>query len=537
MTFDDFIAKFEKRQKTAVGWLVRCPAHDDSSPSLQVRRAGDGKILLKCFANCPTESVVAALGLKMKDLFPEEPARPFAVPASNAHATTEKPVIEKIYSYQKHTGQEAYQVVRLKPKSFRQRHQVDGNWIWSMDGVERFIYHLPEVLKSPIVWIVEGEKDADNLAELGIVATCNVGGAGKWLDAYTETLCDKEVVICGDTDEPGQKHVDLVFESVCGKAKSVRIVKLPKTTKDISDFIASFKSENESKAAIEELFSNAHPFFKGVKLPIYTMGEIEPNYLRLIQSQAQNSFDLGKWLPTLGRYIRPLIPGELVFFIGDTGAGKTGILSAIAKSARPIPTLLFELELPPELLFERSVAAQYRLDCRDVESAYQRGEVIGEGLGVEFRNFFICTQSRLTLADFENYILRSELKMGCKPKLVLIDYLQLVGADGANRRERISDVAEGLKVLAKTTRTIIIAASQVRRPTEDSKEIALHSAKESGSIENSCGLLIGAWRDKDDSTLMHLKVLKSTKGGSGTRVKCNFDGAKMLITERTTEPV
>jgi hypothetical protein len=31
----------------------------------------------------------------------------------------------------------------------------------------------------PEVWIVEGEKDADRLAGLGLVATCNPGGATK----------------------------------------------------------------------------------------------------------------------------------------------------------------------------------------------------------------------------------------------------------------------------------------------------------------------------------------------------------------------
>ena len=49
-----------------------------------------------------------------------------------------------------------------------------------MQGVERVLYRLPEVLAAGEVWVVEGEKDADSLAALGIVATCNAGGAGKW---------------------------------------------------------------------------------------------------------------------------------------------------------------------------------------------------------------------------------------------------------------------------------------------------------------------------------------------------------------------
>ncbi|MGO3057716.1 CHC2 zinc finger domain-containing protein [Halomonas sp. AOP43-A1-21] len=52
-------------------WLACCPAHKDRSPSLAVRETSDGTILMKCFAGCPTGDVLAAIGLELKDLFPE----------------------------------------------------------------------------------------------------------------------------------------------------------------------------------------------------------------------------------------------------------------------------------------------------------------------------------------------------------------------------------------------------------------------------------------------------------------------------------
>jgi hypothetical protein len=52
-------------------WLARCPAHEDRSPSLSIRDMGDGRILLKCFAECDTEAVLQAMGLQFSDLFPE----------------------------------------------------------------------------------------------------------------------------------------------------------------------------------------------------------------------------------------------------------------------------------------------------------------------------------------------------------------------------------------------------------------------------------------------------------------------------------
>lgn len=96
--------------------------------------------------------------------------------------------IDTAYSYQDALGREVFQVVRMVPKTLRQRHMANGKWIWNMEGVERVLYRLPEVLKAQRVWIVEGEKDADNVARLGFCATCNVGGAGMWLDAYTDAL-------------------------------------------------------------------------------------------------------------------------------------------------------------------------------------------------------------------------------------------------------------------------------------------------------------------------------------------------------------
>lgn len=53
------------------GWLARCPSHDDREPSLKVAEADDAGVLLHCHGGCRTEDVVAAMGLSMKDLFPQ----------------------------------------------------------------------------------------------------------------------------------------------------------------------------------------------------------------------------------------------------------------------------------------------------------------------------------------------------------------------------------------------------------------------------------------------------------------------------------
>lgn len=60
-------------------WVGHCPAHEDRDPSLSIRLTPEGKVLLHCFAGCPVEAVLGALGLSWGDLFPDshEPGRVF----------------------------------------------------------------------------------------------------------------------------------------------------------------------------------------------------------------------------------------------------------------------------------------------------------------------------------------------------------------------------------------------------------------------------------------------------------------------------
>lgn len=63
-------------------WLARCPAHDDKHPSLSVGLAPSGAVLLKCWAGCEAVDVCAAIGLKLRDLFPHDERGPVYTPAN-----------------------------------------------------------------------------------------------------------------------------------------------------------------------------------------------------------------------------------------------------------------------------------------------------------------------------------------------------------------------------------------------------------------------------------------------------------------------
>ena len=69
------LSRLQKVKGRNGSWTACCPAHNDKGPSLAIREADDGRILLHCFAGCEVNNVVMALGMDMTDLFPPEEKR------------------------------------------------------------------------------------------------------------------------------------------------------------------------------------------------------------------------------------------------------------------------------------------------------------------------------------------------------------------------------------------------------------------------------------------------------------------------------
>ncbi|MFD0417287.1 DUF3987 domain-containing protein [Streptomyces sp. NPDC127108] len=213
------------------GTAWQCIAHEDKAPSLSVTNGNKG-VLINCHAGCATEDVVSALGLSMADLF-DEPLQ-----------QQERPQVAAEYLYPDEHGEVLYLVRRLEPgyngerKTFRQ-FRPDGTP--GVKGVRRVLYRLPDVIRQAqaggIVVVVEGEKDVDTLAQMDVIATCNVGGAGKWHDDYTAALRgSSEVVVVADRDEPGRKHAAAVEDSLKRAGIPVRVLESDRA-KDMTDHI------------------------------------------------------------------------------------------------------------------------------------------------------------------------------------------------------------------------------------------------------------------------------------------------------------
>lgn len=169
------------------------------------------------------------------------------------------PKIVATYDYRDASGTRLFQVIRREPKDFRQRRPDGaGQWVYNLQGVTRVLYRLPQLLRAgphTTIYVVEGEKDCDALAERGLVATTNPGGSGKWLAQYSEALRGRPVVILPDNDAAGQKHAEDVAQHLAGIASSVRIVRLPDLPEkgDASDWLAAGGTAEE----LEELATRA----------------------------------------------------------------------------------------------------------------------------------------------------------------------------------------------------------------------------------------------------------------------------------------
>ena len=179
---------------------------------------------------------------------------------------------------------------------------------------------------------------------------------------------------------------------------------------------------------------------------------------------------------------------ELITIAGRPGEGKTSLLTTIALNAakRRKKVLFFTAEMSSLLVTQRLLSQLSNI------SAYRlmRGKLQGdEGLllsdaaeTLSSLPMVICDLPAIRIGQ-----IRNEARKRKDIDLVILDYIQLAGADNRNDRRDldIGEVTRGLKALAKELDIPIIAAAQINRAVEtraDKKPI-LSDLRESGSIE------------------------------------------------------
>jgi len=198
----------------------RCPGHDGEGHSLGVSSGDDSRALVICRAHgCAVERILEPIGLRVRDLFPtaansplarpKRTPRTFPSPEAAFHAYhLGDPVA--VWTYLDGSGAETMCVARFDPKSFRPIHRVTEGWRLGDPPGPLPLYRLSTIKDAAQVWVLEGERCADQASELGFCATTSAHGAKSAAKTDWSSLAGKQVVICPDHDEPGESYARTV---------------------------------------------------------------------------------------------------------------------------------------------------------------------------------------------------------------------------------------------------------------------------------------------------------------------------------------
>lgn len=241
-----------------------------------------------------------------------------------------------VTAYQYHDERKAilYENIRYEPKDFRLRRPDDsGGYTWNLDGVRRVPYRLPEMLaaiaRGETIHVVEGEKDAATLANLGLCATTSAQGASwPWPAAWSRFFAAaKQVIVLCDCDKAGREAAQQRASIIAAVCDDVRMLDLDPARRDGYD-ISNWVADGHVLVELRAL-ADAAPRF-------------EPNEQRSSTTHRLDIVRLADVTPEQVDWLwRARIPrGKVTLLVGDPGAGKSFAALAIAASitnGTPLP--------------------------------------------------------------------------------------------------------------------------------------------------------------------------------------------------------
>jgi replicative DNA helicase len=189
---------------------------------------------------------------------------------------------------------------------------------------------------------------------------------------------------------------------------------------------------------------------------------------------------------------------DLIVVAARPAMGKSSLALSIARNAAVesrVPVAFFTLEMSPQQMMLRLVSAEAEVDAlslrtgRASDADWKRiGGAIERMQGVPL---FIEDAPGLGIMELRARarMLKREHGVG----LIIVDYLQLMHAPRAERREReISMISRSLKQLAKELHVPVIALSQLNRALESrvEKRPMLSDLRESGAIEEDSDMVL-----------------------------------------------
>ena len=435
IALDDIVAQLDGARRSGEGWCARCPAHDDSSPSLSIGEGDDGRILVKCHAGCDTDAIVSALGLTARDLFPSRNGNGASVEVAR-------------YVYRDPDGKKLYTKLRFAPKRFvREPKDVQS----SLYGLERLQY-----VDDALLFVSESEKDADAVMELDADFTAvSSGGATTWREEWSDAIASarpRGVVILEHHDDAGKKFSTRVAASLSKRGLSVRVLSFEgRNGYDVCNWL-------RDGGDIDQLLARAESVEEWSPTERVTDdGDL------LAQQYDPFEVNANEPSPWLWRGLLPRVGAAIV--AQDSGGGKTWMVieSGLAcATARPLfDAYPFCLEEPGDalILLEEDARANVRSRTRQLtRGRYSEGEIVQARTRLH-----VISHSGIQLDTEEG---RGRLRQAVekiRPRLVISDPLAEVHSRQENSAEEMLSWLKPLRTMARELGFLLLLTHHTRK--------------------------------------------------------------------------
>jgi len=311
MELQQILSKFSEMEKSGDKYKVKCPAHDDNNPSLSIWEDSDGYIGINCSAGCQQHSILSKLTLIKKDLVTKKAS--FDYSSNNKNKTTnDVSMLKKIdirnnsnssisdnistnkpkknvlgeFIYYDENGNYSYECIKLVNKNFMFGYiNENKNWINGIKDKDLVLYNLPNVINAiqnkQTIYIVEGEKDVDSLAKIGLVATTTPFGASRInnknkISEHIQKTFEGaiKVVFIPGYDKAGYKYALNFYHIIKNDIKQIEFgcfVDIKPEKYDVSDLIKDNNITNSIKL-INQLTYLEYDIFLECAISRYNLG-------------------------------------------------------------------------------------------------------------------------------------------------------------------------------------------------------------------------------------------------------------------------
>ena len=223
--------------------------------------------------------------------------------------------------------------------------------------------------------------------------------------------------------------------------------------------------------------------------------------------------------------------GELVIVGARPSMGKSAFglnLTGYAGLHAGRSVAYFSLEMPNDQLTMRLLCSDARVDMQSVRHGSLRDEdwvQLASTLGpLASANIYMDDTSGITPSQLRSRCRRLKMQRGLD--MVVVDYLQLMSADGKveNRQNEVSEISRNLKSIAKELNVPIVALAQLSRAgaQRSDKRPILSDLRDSGAIEQDADVIMFLHREEyydpntEDKNIAEVIVAKQRNGPLGT---------------------